>query len=46
MNKMRLDTFISDYGDGIHGTPTYSDNGEYCFINGIMAPMSRPVTKI
>lgn len=31
---MRLDTFISDYGDGIHGTPTYSDNGEYCFING------------
>lgn len=34
MNKMRLDTFISDYGDGIHGTPTYSDNGEYCFING------------
>lgn len=23
-----------DIGDGLHGTPSYSDNGEYYFING------------
>lgn len=34
MNKALISDFIDDYGDGIHGTPTYNDNGEYYFING------------
>lgn len=34
MYKTKLSSFISEYGDGIHGTPIYSDDGEYFFING------------
>lgn len=34
MYKTKLSSFISEYGDGIHGTPIYSNNGEYYFING------------
>lgn len=33
-----IDVSLSDIseriGDGLHGTPTYSDNGEYYFVNG------------
>ncbi len=31
---VKLNSIISLLGDGIHGTPNYSDNGEYYFING------------
>lgn len=31
---VRLSSIVSLLGDGIHGTPTYSDYGEYFFING------------
>ena len=34
MSKMKLSEFITDYGDGIHGTPEYSEYGDYYFING------------
>lgn len=34
MNKVRIGDFIEQYGDGIHGTPTYDDAGTYYFING------------
>lgn len=34
MYKTKLSSFISEYGDGIHGTPIYSNKGEYYFING------------
>ena len=30
----RLIDCVSILGDGIHGTPIYSADGEYCFING------------
>lgn len=30
----RLGEIISVLGDGIHGTPTYDENGKYYFING------------
>lgn len=29
-----LEKVVSKLGDGLHGTPKYSDNGEYFFING------------
>lgn len=31
---VRLENIVSLLGDGIHGTPNYSENGEYFFING------------
>lgn len=34
MSKVKLGDYIDSYGDGIHGTPIYDDNGEYYFING------------
>lgn len=34
MSKTKIATLLDDYGDGIHGTPVYSDTGEYYFING------------
>lgn len=30
----KLDELTTKLGDGLHGTPKYSDNGEYYFING------------
>ena len=32
--KVKLGKFIESVGDGIHGTPIYSENGKYYFING------------
>lgn len=32
--KVKLNDIVSILGDGIHGTPKYSENGEYYFING------------
>lgn len=32
--KVKLKRYIDQYGDGIHGTPKYNENGEYFFING------------
>lgn len=32
--KIKLGEFIESVGDGIHGTPIYSENGKYYFING------------
>lgn len=32
--KVKLKKYIDQYGDGIHGTPEYNENGEYFFING------------
>ncbi|BEV08750.1 restriction endonuclease subunit S [Methylophilus sp. DW102] len=30
----QLNNLVSKLGDGLHGTPEYSDDGEYFFING------------
>ena len=30
----QLNNLVSKLGDGLHGTPNYSDEGEYYFING------------
>ena len=32
--KVKLKKYIDQYGDGIHGTPEYNEDGEYFFING------------
>jgi type I restriction enzyme, S subunit len=32
--EVELDWIVSKLGDGLHGTPKYSDNGEFYFING------------
>lgn len=32
--KKKLDEITTTLGDGLHGTPKYSENGEYYFING------------
>jgi type I restriction enzyme S subunit len=32
--KQKLSSLSSRIGDGIHGTPIYTDNSEYSFING------------
>lgn len=32
--KVKLQKYIDKYGDGIHGTPAYDENGEYYFVNG------------
>lgn len=29
-----LEAITAHIGDGLHGTPIYSSNGEYLFING------------
>ena len=34
MNKVTIADFIDKIGDGIHGTPCYSENGSYYFVNG------------
>ena len=34
MPVTKLNKYISSYGDGIHGTPSYDTNGSYYFING------------
>lgn len=31
---VRLNDLVSILGDGLHGTPSYTDEGEYSFING------------
>lgn len=33
-NQLNLNNIVSKLGDGLHGTPEYSDDGEYFFING------------
>lgn len=32
--EVELEQLVTKLGDGLHGTPVYSDNGEYHFING------------
>jgi len=32
--NVQLQDVVSKLGDGLHGTPKYSENGEYYFING------------
>ena len=32
--QVKLGKYITSYGDGLHGTPTYDDNGTHYFING------------
>jgi len=34
MSKIPIREYLDLYGDGIHGTPEYADDGEYYFING------------
>ncbi len=34
MSRFKISDFIDQIGDGIHGTPNYTKNGEYYFING------------
>lgn len=34
MSRIKISDFISQIGDGIHGTPIYTEQGEYYFING------------
>lgn len=33
-NLVSIETITTHIGDGLHGTPVYSTNGEYFFING------------
>lgn len=33
-NALPMETITTHIGDGLHGTPVYSPNGEYFFING------------
>ena len=32
--EVQLQDVVTKLGDGLHGTPKYSENGEYYFING------------
>jgi len=32
--EMYLSEITTKIGDGLHGTPMYDDNGDYCFVNG------------
>ena len=32
--EVKLSECVSILGDGLHGTPKYTENGEYAFING------------
>jgi len=49
----KLEDLVTKLGDGIHGTPKYSEDGEYHFINGnnlidgkiIIKPETKRVTK-
>lgn len=34
MGKHKISDFLENYGDGIHGTPNYDENGTVYFING------------
>lgn len=34
LRKYKLGEYIDSFGDGIHGTPNYDENGKYYFING------------
>lgn len=34
MREIKLGDLIEEYGDGIHGTPKYDEEGEYYFVNG------------
>lgn len=34
INKVKLETITSKIGDGLHGTPIFSNDGDYYFING------------
>ena len=34
MSKHKISDFLENYGDGIHGTPNYDENGTVYFING------------
>lgn len=34
MSKIPIREYLDGYGDGIHGTPVYADEGEYYFVNG------------
>lgn len=34
MSKHKISDFLENYGDGIHGTPNYDENGTVFFING------------
>lgn len=34
LKKYKLKNYIDSFGDGIHGTPNYDENGEYYFVNG------------
>lgn len=34
MRKHKISDFLENYGDGIHGTPNYDENGTVYFING------------
>jgi type I restriction enzyme, S subunit len=33
-NEVQLQEIVSKLGDGLHGTPIYSEDGTYYFING------------
>ena len=33
-NEVQLQDVVTKLGDGLHGTPKYTDDGEYYFING------------
>ena len=32
--ETKLEDVVTKLGDGLHGTPNYSDDGDYYFING------------
>ena len=32
--EYKLGEITTKIGDGLHGTPMYDDNGDYCFVNG------------
>lgn len=34
MSKHKISDFLENYGDGIHGSPNYDENGTVYFING------------
>lgn len=43
--EVRLEECVSLLGDGLHGTPKYTENGEYAFINGNNLTNGRIVIK-
>jgi type I restriction enzyme, S subunit len=42
--EIRFNDLVSKLGDGLHGTPKYSDNGDYLFINGSNLSNGRIIT--